>query len=296
VRLVSVVPCIALLAACASAPRAQEGICWIERPRGAGADVSAETWLALLLHGYDAKTGEVVGAPLDCTGTPITWQALDDGCGVRADTPLPPGKLSASSVVVASVDATTRLVWVQLQRYADGDALGPVARVKVRDDALVVLATGPARAGPERARLKLEQLNDVDLAVVEGERCEGATCQRFAHLLPQRGRRFIPEPLRLPNGTCAGPSSFAIKRQREQSLPSGLRRIFELESSLAFSPTQLLVHEQLFVRDRDPRQPAAPVRLYRSAQDDRTVTATPDRLLVDKPSLWSRLSEFSDAR
>ena len=287
---------LALLAGCATAPPAPEGICRAARPRGAGTDVDSASWLSLLLHSYDPRTGQVVGGLLDCTGTPIAWQELDDTCGARSETALPVGKLAPSSVVVEALDDSTRLVWVAAQRFPNGDALGPLARVSIQTDALVVLATGSARSGPERVHLKLQKLNDVELAVLEGDRCEGTACQRFARLLPQRGRRFIPEPFRLPSGSCAGPAVLAIKRQLEKPLPSGLQRIFELESTLAFSPLQLSVHEQLLIRDRDPRQPSAPARLYRSAQDDRTVTAATDKLLVDKPSLWARLSEFSDAR
>jgi hypothetical protein len=286
---------LVLLAACASAPRPPEGVCRVDRSRSAGPDVPSETWLSLLLHGYDAATGQVVGAPLDCTGTPIAWQDVDDKCAARMETPLPAGRLTPGSVVVANLDATTRLVWVQLQRFPDGDALGPLARVETRGDSLVVLAVGSARSGPERTRLGVEQLNGVDLAVVEGDRCEAGACQRFARLIPQRGRRFIPEPLRLPNGSCVGPAAVGIKRLKEVPAAAGFRRLFELESTLAFSPTQLVVHEQLFVRDRDTRLPTAPLRLYRSAQDDRVITATPDRLTVDKPSLWAQLSDFSDA-
>jgi hypothetical protein len=293
-RLRSTALVLGLVAGCASAPRAPEGVCRVERSRNAGPEVPPEAWLSLLLHGYDTTTGQLVGAPLDCTGTPIAWQDVDDTCAVHVETPLPVSKLSPSSVVVASLDTTTRLVWVQLQRFQDGDALGPLARVEIRNDSLVVLATGSARAGPERTRLRIEQLNGIDLAVLEGDRCEGATCQRFARLIPQRGRRFIPEPLRLPNGTCIGSATFGIKRVKEVPSTAGFRRIFALESTLAFSPSQVVVHEQLFVRDRDTRVPAAPLRLYRSAQDDRTVTATPDRLVVDKASLWAKLAEFSD--
>ncbi len=285
-----------LCAACASAPPAPEGVCRLERARGAEEDIPADAWLRLLLHGYDAKSGQVLGAPLDCTGTPVAWTELDEHCVARTETAPPASKLGPSAVVVASLADSTRLVWVQALRYPDGDAVGPVARVQVRENALVVLATGSARAPAEHSRLRLEPLNGVEVAVLEGDRCEGANCERFARLVPQRGRRFIPEPLRLPDGSCAGPAAFAIKRQKEQPLPSGLRRIFELESTLAFSPLGLTVHEQLFVRDRDPRQPAAPARLYRSAQDDRLVTASAQALAVDKPSLWARLSEFSDAR
>ncbi len=286
--------CLGLLAGCAGAPRAPEGLCRVERNRGAGPDVAPEAWLSLLLHGYDANTSQVVGAPLDCTGTPIAWQDVDDSCAARMETPLPAGRLTPSSVVVANLDANTRLVWIQLQRFPDGDALGPLARVEVRSDSLVVLATGSARSGPERTRLRLEQLNGVDLAVLEGEHCDGPACQRLARLIPQRGRRFIPEPFRLPDGKCAGPAALAVKRQKEVPSTPGFRRIFELESTLAFSPSQLVVHEQLFVRDRDIRLPTAPLRLYRSAQDERTVTATPDQLVVTKRSLWARLSDFSD--
>jgi hypothetical protein len=281
-----------LAGGCAGAPRAPEALCRVERSRSAGPEVPPEAWLSLLLHGYDANTSQVVGAPLDCTGTPIAWQDVDDTCAVRVEAPLPAGRLTPSSVVVANLDANTRLVWIQLQRFSDGDALGPLARVEVRSDSLVVLNIGSARSGPERTRLRLEQLDNVNLAVLEGERCEGASCQRLARLIPERGRRFIAEPFRLPDGKCAGPATLAVKRSKEVPSTPGFRRIFELESSLAFSPTQLVVHEQLFVRDRDSKSPTAPLRLYRSAQDERTVTATADQLVVSKSSLWARLADF----
>ncbi len=293
-RLPSAALFLGLLAGCAGAPRAPEPLCRIARGRTTGPDVPPEAWLSLLLHGYDANTSQVVGAPLDCTGTPIAWQDVDDNCVARLETPLPAGRLTPNSVVVANLDANTRLVWIQLQRFQDGDALGPLARVEVRGDSLLVLALGSARSGPERTRLRIEQLDTVDLAVLEGDRCEGQSCQRLARLIPQRGRRFIAEPFRLPDGKCAGPASLAVKRLKEVPATAGFRRIFELESTLAFSATQLVVHEQLFVRDRDARLPTAPLRLYRSAQDDRTVTATPDQLVVSKPSLWARLADFSD--
>ena len=103
--------------------------------------------MSLLLHNYDPKTSQVVGAPLDCTGTPIAWQEADDRCTLRTDAPLPPGPLAPASVVAASVDETTRLVWVPIQRYPDGDALGALARVQVREKSATKVLERPRSRG-----------------------------------------------------------------------------------------------------------------------------------------------------
>ena len=284
---------LALLAACAGAPPAPEALCQARRPADAPAEVLPEEWAALLLHGYDARTGTVDGAALDCTGAPVAWSEVTDTCAVREEPPPKPlPRRGPPPAVVATLSERERLVWVPLLGTADGDALGPLARVRVDPGALAVVALGTARGAPDRASLRLEKLGGVDVAMVEGQRCQGAVCQRPVRLVPQRGRRFIGEPFFTLTSACAGPAIVWAHRQLEQGAGPGVTRVFELDSTLAPGPAALAVHEQLSIRERDPHAPGGAGSVVRRAQDDRSITLDGAKMRVDRPSLWTRLDDF----
>jgi hypothetical protein len=285
---------LALLAACAGAPPPPEALCTAKRPADAPAEVLPEEWAALLLHGYDARTGTLNGAALDCTGAPVAWSEVDEKCATREEPPPKPlPRRGPPPAVVATLSERERLVWVPLLGAADGDAIGPLARVRLDPGALAVVALGSARGAPDRASVRLEQLGGVDLALLEGQRCQGAVCQRPVRLVPQRGRRFIGEPFSTLTGACAGPAIVWAHRQLERSAGPGVTRVFELESTLSPGPAALAVHEQLSIRERDPHAPAGAGNVVRRAQDDRSITLDGGRMRVDRPSLWTRLEDFS---
>ena len=283
----------ALLAACARAPPPPEALCQARRAADAPAEVLPEEWAALLLHGYDPRTQALTGAALDCTGAPVAWSEVDDACAVREEPPPKPlPRRGPPPAVVATLSERERLVWMPLLGMADGDALGPLARVRVDPGALAVVAVGTARGAPERATLRLERVDGIDVALLEGQRCQGAVCQRPVRLVPQRGRRFIGEPFTTLTGTCAGPAIVWAHRQLERGAGPGVTWVFELESTMSPSDSELAVHEQLSIRERDPGRGGARGNVVRKAQDDRSITLEGGRIRVDRPSLWSRLDDF----
>jgi hypothetical protein len=255
--------------------------------------VLPEEWAALLLHGYDPRTQSLTGAALDCSGTPVAWSEVDERCAVREEPqPKPLPRRGPPPAVVATLSERERLVWIPLLGTVDGEAIGPLARVRVDPGALSVVALGTARGAAERASVRLERLGGVDVALLEGQRCQGAVCQRPVRLVPQRGKRFIGEPFNTLTGSCAGPAVVWLRRQLERSAGQGMTRVFELDSTLSPGPEALGVHEQLSIRERDSHGPAGAGNVVRRAQDDRSITLDGGRMRVDRPSLWTRLDEF----
>lgn len=287
-------------------PKSSSAVCFLEFPsqvteaaegdekRIVLQEPTTEQWFSLLLHAYETKRSEVVGPPLDCTGTPLTWQTLEDGCQQRAESPQPQEKLTPSSLLLNPMQKGRRLAWVQVQRFLSGEALGPVALVEQTAEGLEVRAIGSLRSNPDRARLRLEPVSSVELLVAEGEVCHrgSSTCRRAIRIMPLRGSRFINETLTTEGGQCVGPAWFPMEREEEAQLSSGWRRSIRLATTVEFQSDQVVVHEQMVVQDSDPRKPSEPARLFRKAQTDRIIRVGPNQLIVDVPSLWSRIADF----
>ena len=129
------------------------------------------------------------------------------------------------------------------------------------------------------------------MALLEGQHCQGTVCQRPIRLVPQRGRRFIGEPFTTLTGSCAGPAIIWAHRQLERAAGPAVTWVFELESTINPSASELAVHEQLSIRERDPGRGGARGNVVRKAQDDRSITLEGGRIRIDRPSLWSRLDD-----
>jgi hypothetical protein len=48
----------------------------------------------------------------------------------------------------------------------------------------------------------------------------------------------------------------------------------------------------MLVQDSDPKQASSPARLFRRAQSERIIRVGHSQLLVDVPSLWSKIADF----
>jgi hypothetical protein len=227
-------------------------------------------------------------------GTPIVLDAAGDACGDPLPSFEPPptlAKLSAADVVQSPAGENRHLVWVMTRRLPSGEALGPVALVDASEQVLSVRALGTLRAPASNATLRLEKVGTVTLLVAESESCGGEdslVCRRVARLVPLRQSRFISEPLLHPDGSCAGPATLFLKRERTQKLRNGGERRSELLSSVAVAKDSLVIEERMAVKDFEPKQPTGPVGVQ-SANIRRTIRVLNNKLVVDAPSLWTQL-------
>ena len=285
----------ALLAAgCATATRAP--LCHARTGLHADAQVAPREWFSLLLHGYSPERNEVPRPPLACEGSPIVLPSAEDACGEQlpGGEPLPAGPLTEQDVVTAPAGENLKLVWVVTRRFFNGEAVGPVALVEASEKGLSVRALGTLRSLSTKAQLRLEHLAGVTVLVAEGESCGGVgvpLCRKVARLMPLRNDRFIAEPLSNDDGSCAGPASVYLLREKSLPLAGGGLRRSELSGVLTFRKEDLLIEEHVAVRDFAPQQPASAATVHHNADGQRVIRVHSGSLVVDRPSLWVRVVE-----
>lgn len=287
---------LSLLAGCASAPK--PAMCFAEAGPNARSFPTPDIWFALLLHGYDKDTSAAPQPAVDCAGAPVWWQdpTADDCVEAGPDAlPLPPSaKLTEEDLVLETLKAGQRLAWVITRRFTNGEALGPVALVETTEQGFRVEALGSLRSMPKNAKLRLERVGGSDVLVAEGDACttDGTdVCRRYARIMPLRRNRFFTESVSSPERACLGAAWFPLAREATFKLPNQLIRKFELTSTLSFSEAGIGVQEQVQVSDSDPAQPDVGPRIYRRAQDTRTLVLESNAVVSTKASLWSRMVE-----
>lgn len=287
----------ALLASCASKP--QPRLCIAEAAMSDRIVPTPDDWFALLLHGFSRDQGVASSPTVDCSGVPVSWQEPQvDECreaGPEAKLLPPKGRLTEEDLVLETVRADLRLVWVVAKRFSNGEGLGPVALVERAQEGFIVRALGSLRAYPRQSRLRLEQAGDVTVLVAEGDVCTGdapPVCRRMARVLPLRQGRFFAEAVTSSgNGSCLGPAWFPLSREEVLVLPNGLHRKVEFTSTLSVKLEGIVLDEQVVMHNLDPRQPSMPPLLYRRAQAQRVLAVKDVRLEGTDPSLWVRLME-----
>jgi hypothetical protein len=258
-----------------------------------------DDWFALLLHGFDRQQGNASSPSVDCSGVPVVWQEPQPSeCrepGPEAKALPPPARLTEEDLVLDTVSANLRLVWIVARRFSNGEGLGPVGLVERTPEGYVVRALGSLRAYPRQARLRLEKTKTATLLVAEGEVCTEdtpAVCRRMARVLPKRKERFFAEAVvSSSDGSCLGPAWFPLSREQVFVLPNGWHRRVEFTSTLAVKEEGVVLDEQVVMHNLDPRQPSMPPLLYRRAQAQRLLEVKEARLVGTSPSLWVRLVE-----
>ena len=281
-----------VMSGCASSPHpwSHASVC----ERELHGNVERETWLQLLLQGFDPGTGRATSPAVDCSGTQVRWDAPAFECAdpSTASAMLPERPLTAEDVVVEALGDETFLVWVITNRFASGDGLGPVAVAKVHGSRVTIRAIGPLRANLTRPRLRLEKVGASEFLVAEGEQCAGrdvASCTRAARVLPLAGtERFRPSPVTDAAGTCMSGAWVYLSREETEKLPSGWLRRYRLDATLAFGADSVTVGEQVAIHDLDPKD-GAPPRLFRRAENDRKLVYDGIRLVADQPALWTKM-------
>lgn len=287
------------LSACAGGPKqeehpwAEQALCAMERAWDA--PVGTDTLLTLVVRGWDPRTRMATSPAIDCEGRHIAWNGPGLACAdnTLAQTALPPRALGEEDVIVSQLGPDRQLIWVVTNRYASGDAFGPVALVERTRRALLVRAQGVLRAFPTKARMRLEKLGKHQLLVAEGERCgssAGAPCDRTARLLLLKGERFEPLIFVDEKGTCVLPGLVWLQREESDRLESGWRRRHELASTLTFLADGVAVQEQVVIRDVDPKSPTSPGRLFRRAEGDYAARLQADgRFVTTGMPLWGAM-------
>ncbi|WP_147443537.1 hypothetical protein [Corallococcus sicarius] len=259
-----------------------------------------DLWFALLLHGYDKDRNVVPRPAVDCSGAPVVWQDPNqDECrepGPPSEPLPPPAQLTEQDLVLETLQARERLVWVITRRYTNGEGVGPVARVHTTETGFSVEALGTLRALPLHAKLRMERVAGTEVLVAEGDACttdasEEQVCRRAVRIMPLRSHRFFGEAVSSKDKACLGAAWFPLSRELSFTLPNGLRRTYELASTVSFKSDGITVQEQVQVSDSDPKQPAVAPRLYRRAQDHRELTVQDSVLTGSAPSLWVRMIE-----
>ena len=295
-RLLVAALAVSTLVGCATVPKAR--LCEAEVSAQKRSFPTPDTWFALLLHGFDEKRGTVPRPPVDCSGAPVAWEEpAADECREPGPqpTPLPPKeRLTEEDLVLETTQANERLVWVITRRFSNGEGLGPVALVETTPKGFTVRGLGSMRGMTENVRLRMEHVGSTDVLVAEGDSCtqeEPRVCRRAARILPLRSGRFFSEAVSDSERKCLGAAWFPLSREQVFELPSGLRRKFELTSTLTFGADAITIQEQVAVSDSDPKQPSIPERLYRRAQNERKLRVEDNVLVGSAPSLWVRMEE-----
>jgi hypothetical protein len=253
-----------------------------------------ETWIELLVSGYDRKTRRTTEPAVDCSGAQVKWEAPALACSDNTTTRtlLPDRPLTEEDVIVQNFGPDFRLVWVITNHFSTGDGLGPVAVVEVTPRYLIVRAIGSLRAHTRRVKLRLEKLGTTEVIVAEGDHCttkDAASCIRAARVMPFKNGRFAPERIVNPNGLCVQPAWFYLVREETSRLETGWQRIFRLTATFGFDPQSFSVQEELTVHDRDPKAPPSNAQLLRKAQSSQTVKYINGQLVSDQQSLWTKM-------
>ncbi|MDC0711155.1 hypothetical protein POL68_21985 [Stigmatella sp. ncwal1] len=271
-------------------------MCFVDVTREERPVLSPDDWFALILHGFDRKQGTAARPTLDCSGSPVVWnEPAADECSEAGPEviPLPPAeRLTEEDLVMETIQADVRLVWVIARRFSNGEALGPIGLVERTDKGIIVRALGSLRSFPQQAKLRLERSGEVDVLVAEGDQCteeEPIVCHRFARLLPMRNGRFFAEAVTSEAGRCLGPAWFPLGREQLMEVSGGLQRKMEQSSTLKFTSEGILLNEMVSMHDIDPKRPSMPPRAYRRAQAERVLRVEGNRLVGTESSLWIQL-------
>ena len=291
----------ALLAACGGSqtPEDPPPVCYASHPVPDGGMIrplNAEQWAQLIVRAYN----EGQPSSQDCIGNDIQWRPTDRQCQVHEDENEPPPRavpITEESVVVGRADKVAiKPVWVITHRFEDGDGFGPVVVTERTEEGVSVRAMGTLRLPIERARLRLRETGGKRILVADGERCappegegeegddaapanaggqEGEeaepTCLRTSRLMPMVGDRLLSPEVRTQDGQCLGPSAVHLQREHVAAIANGWERVFRLAASMEYVAGTVVVHEQVTVEDRDPRDPDRPARAFRTTDADRVI-------------------------
>jgi hypothetical protein len=254
--------------------------------------LTAPYWFRLLLPSYDYNTGQLRRPVRDCTGQLVAWQP--SRCGdPEPPEPLEPTPLARKDLVVANAGGADnrRIVWTIAERYANGEAIGPVAITEFVEGGVRARAVGVLRAYPEQVDLHVQKLGTGEVLVAVGSACkEGGSedCARAVRLLPLGKPRLAAEGIRGASGQCLGPAWFPLQARGEVGHGKA-RKKYQLHASITYPPDGgIAVHEELVVEDSTEAAREAGVAPVSRIKSDRRIWLDGTSLVASEPSLLGR--------
>lgn len=258
-------------------------------------EIPADIWFLIVLRNYNRNTWEVTRPVQDCSGRPVEQPPPEAFRACLTDTspqvPLPARPLTPDDLLVTPTADGRQLVWVKTTHFDNGEAMGPIALAEMSVRGVVIRKLGTLRAQANKAALRLEKMGTQSVVVVEARACDPEDprkCQRVLQILPVVGDTFEPRPLVSETGECLGPAVFELYREKDVPLKDGTIRNFRMATSVEFDEGTVSVTEQVNIEDRDPSQPDAPPKVFRTANVQRPLRMTPEGI-VTKVGLWEKM-------
>jgi hypothetical protein len=285
-----------LLGACGGKPAApgEPALCRINTSLGSNRPLAERTlpppfWFSLMVRGYQSN-GAIARPARDCEGQPIAWAA--DSCAADAEAPpLEPAPLVDGDLVVSNLGEGRRLVWALTERFANGEAVGPVALAVFDSRGVSVTTLGVLRSYASRVQLRLEPLGEGQILVAEGEACaderDARSCVRGIRVVPVGKRRFVALDVSEADGRCQGRAFFPLRA--EGTVGEGTRKKnYRIQSSVNFAPEAITVQEQLTIGQTSSESADAAASAVRRMTSERRITLRGGRLVAEGPSLLDR--------
>lgn len=256
----------------------------------AAGTVPADIWFLILLRNFDRETMTLKTPAQDCSGRMIEPKAEEvDSCIYAGDaTKLPERPLTEDDLMIEVLDDGRQLVWAKTGEYDNGEAVGPIAITEWTSRGVAVRAIGTLRAQKDRAAIRLETVGADEMLVVESRRCnpdDPKDCSRRVRLVPLQGDTFADKPLQTEDGTCLGAAEVTMFEEKTVTLDNGIERNFQVARSVDFEEGNVVINEQVTIKDKDPTQPELPAKLFRRANVERVLNVGVDAI-VTKSGLW----------
>jgi hypothetical protein len=214
-----------------------------------------DLWFALLVPGFDRKTGATPQDPEDCSQRAI---------GDPEEAPLPPRPRTPDDLSFGTSRDGALLVWARLFDFADGTSRGPVVLARWVPQGLEIRGVGSLRAPARRVRLRLERAADHPLLIAEGESCPVCSadtcpesqvpCPREAVLLPLVDQRFLDADL-IEGEHPPRPARLRLDERHDLPRPDGSTRRLEIRRRIDLRGPSPALHAAIRVRDCPPGLP-----------------------------------------
>jgi hypothetical protein len=262
-----------------------------------------------MLENFNRNAMIVKRPEQDCTGREIRKSSLSEEAakcllGPNLPKPLADRPLVEEDLMITEADEGQLLVWVKTKHYDNGEAEGPIGIAEFAKRGVLILSIGTLRAHTDKAAMHLEPLmfpplpgkedkgpRQGKVLVVESRACDKENpdnCDRLTKLVPLIDNKFTEKPLLDANGECLGPPVFNMFRTFEVTLPDRHIRKFEMARSIDYTDGNVVVAEQMLIKDRNPDEPDTPPVVFRKANVDRELTVLANGLKTSE-GLWERM-------